>query len=70
MHTDSFELKAMRKSHRIDPQVLSLILDTRELALKVDDIAIARGLTEMAIAVEAAMFAGRSAALRYHDMAH
>ena len=48
----------MRTDQCLDPQVLSLILDTRELALEVNDLGIARRLTDIAISMEAAMLAG------------
>jgi hypothetical protein len=47
----------MRTDQCLDPHMLVLILDTKQLALEVDDLAIARRLTEIATSTEVAMLA-------------
>jgi hypothetical protein len=59
----------VRTDQCLDPQVLSLILDTRELALEVNDLGIARRLTDIAISMEAAMLADWRDARGYDGMA-
>ena len=59
----------MRTEQCLDPQVLSLILDTRELALEVNDLGIARRLTDIAISMETAMLAEWRGVCGYDGMA-
>ncbi|HTI82869.1 MAG TPA: hypothetical protein VL614_20645 [Acetobacteraceae bacterium] len=50
--------------------MLVLILDTKQLALEVDDLAIARRLTEIATSTEVAMLADWGAVRGYDGMVY